>query len=169
MKKLISLPFILFILNFNAQKDGDIYNITSFVSDNIELIKNTNPKKIKDRIKFNYLLKTHLMVNSRLIDTYLFQFRLHKELKLKMSHDQNYIKFKNRMIVILGGTLGGIVSFAIVNRTLDTFSAGVLTILVIMPIMAVLTLVPLIGLEKIRVQLLKDYFLSLNRYYYSDF
>jgi hypothetical protein len=53
MKNLIAIPFFLFILNLNAQKDGDIYNITSFVSDNIELIKNTNPKKIKDRIKFN--------------------------------------------------------------------------------------------------------------------
>jgi hypothetical protein len=67
------------------------------------------------------------------------------------------------MIVILGGTLSGIVSFAIVNLTYDAFSAALITILVIMPIIAVLTLVPLIGLEKIRVQLLKDYFLSLNQ------
>ena len=116
MKKLITFPFILLILNFNSQNDGDTYNIISFVSDNIELIKNTNPKKVKDRIKFNYLLKTHIKVNSGLIDTYLFQFRLNKELKLKMSNDQNYIKFKNRMIVPLGFILIGIVSFAIVNN-----------------------------------------------------
>ena len=116
MKKLITFPFILLILNFNSQNDGDTYNIISFVSDNIELIKNTNPKKVKDRTKFNYLLKTHIKVNSGLIDAYLFQFRLNKELKLKMSNDQNYIKFKNRMIVPLDFILIGIVSFAIVNN-----------------------------------------------------
>ena len=64
MKKLISLPFILFLLNFNAQNDGDIYNIKSYVSDNIELIKNTNPEKVKDRIKFNNSLRTHILRNS---------------------------------------------------------------------------------------------------------
>tara|TARA_B110000285_G_scaffold78825_1_gene90752 strand:+ start:75 stop:269 length:195 start_codon:yes stop_codon:yes gene_type:complete len=64
MKKLISLPFILLILNFNAQNDGDIYNIKSYVSDNIELIKNTNPEKVKDRIKFNNSLRTHILRNS---------------------------------------------------------------------------------------------------------
>ena len=64
MKKLISLPFILLILNFNAQNDGDIYNIKSFVSDNIELIKNTNPEKVKDRIKFNNSLRIHILRNS---------------------------------------------------------------------------------------------------------
>ena len=64
MKKLISLPFILLILNFNAQNDGDIYNIKSYVSDNIELIKNTNPEKVKDRIKFNNSLRIHILRNS---------------------------------------------------------------------------------------------------------
>ena len=64
MIKLISLPFILFLLNFNAQNDGDIYNIKSYVSDNIELIKNTNPEKVKDRIKFNNSLRTHILRNS---------------------------------------------------------------------------------------------------------
>ena len=163
MKNLIALPFILFILNFNAQKDGDIYNIKSFVSDNIELIKNTNPKKVKDRIKFNYLLKTHIKVNSGLIDTYLFQFRLNKELKLKMSNDQNYIKFKNRMIVPLGLVLFGIVSFVIVNNITYPRKASLISAFIIMPIMAVSKLIHQIGLEKIRVQLLKNYFLSLNQ------
>jgi hypothetical protein len=159
MKKLIALPFILFILNFNAQKDGDTYNIISFVSDNIELIKNTNPKKIKDIIKFNYLLKTHIKVNSGLIDTYLFQFRLNKELKLKMSNDQNYIKFKNRMIVSLCGTLISIVSLA----TPKSYSPYTVTFgEVFVPVMAVFTLISKIGLEKVRVQLLKDYFLSIS-------
>jgi hypothetical protein len=159
MKKLIALPFILFILNFNAQKDGDTYNIISFVSDNIELIKNTNPKKIKDRIKFNYLLKTHIKVNSGLIDTYLFQFRLNKELKLKMSNDQNYIKFKNRMIVSLCGTLISIVSLA----TPKSYSPYTVTFgEVFVPVMAVFTLISKIGLGKVRVQLLKDYFLSIS-------
>ena len=162
MKKLIALPFILFILNFNAQKDGDTYNIISFVSDNIELIKNTNPKKIKDRIKFNYLLKTHIKVNSGLIDTYLFQFRLIKELKLKMSNDQNYIKFKNRKKIYFGALLSGVVSFATVNLILDPLAASIISILFIMPITAVLAAIPIIGMEKIRVQLLKDYFLSIS-------
>ena len=165
MKNLIALPFILFILNFNAQKDGDIYNIKSFVSDNIELIKNTNPKNKKDRIIFNYLLETHIRVNSRLIDTYLFQFRLNKELKLKMSNYQNYIKFKNRMIVPLGVALIGIVSFAIVIDSTKShpYKANLIGTLIIMPIMAVLYKIHQIGIEKIRVQLLKDYFLSLNQ------
>ena len=154
MKKLIALPFILFILNFNAQKDGDTYNIISFVSDNIELIKNTNPKKIIDRIKLNYLLNTHIKVNSGLIDTYLFKFRLIKELKLKMSNDQNYIKFKNRMIVSLGGGLISIVSFA----TMISFDI----FFFLPPVVTSFTLISKIGLEKIRVQLLKDYFLSIN-------
>jgi hypothetical protein len=165
MKYLIVLPFILLILNFNAQKDGDIYNIISFVSDNIKLIKNTNPKKVKDRIKFNYLLKTHIKENSGLIDTYLFQFRLNKELKLKMSNDQNYIKFKNRMIVPLGVVLIGIVSFAFVIDLTKSYpyKASLIGAFIIMPIMAVLTKIYQIGLEKIRVQLLKNYFLSLNQ------
>jgi hypothetical protein len=163
MKKLIVLPFILFILNFNAQKDGDIYNIISFVSDNIELIKNTNPKKVKDRIKFNYLLKTHIKENSGFIDTYLFQFRLIKELKLKMSNDQNYIKFKNRMIVSLGAFYSGVVILPTVNFFNFNnyfFFRGFIQVGAILTVL--LTLIPKIGLEKIRVQLLKDYFLSIS-------
>ena len=151
MKKLIALPFILFILNFNAQKDGDIYNIISFVSDNIELIKNINPEKVRDRTKFNNLLRTHISRNS-----------LNKELKLKMSNNQNYVKFKNRKKIYFGALLSGVVSFAIVNLTYDAFSAALITILVIMPITAVLAAIPIIGMEKIRVQLLKDYFLSIS-------
>ena len=163
MKKLIALPFILFILNFNAQKDGDTYNIISFVSDNIELIKNTNPKKVKDRIKFNYLLKTHIKENSGLIDTYLFQFRLIKELKLKMSNDQNYIKFKNRMIVSLGAYYSGVVILPTVNFFNFNnyfFFRGFIQVGAILTVL--LTLIPKIGLEKVRVQLLKDYFLSIS-------
>ena len=164
MKKLIALPFILFILNFNAQKDGDTYNIISFVSDNIELIKNTNPKKVKDRIKFNYLLNTHIKENSGFIDTYLFQFRLIKELKLKMSNDQNYIKFKNRMIVSLGAYYSGVVilpTVSFLNFNNYFFFRGFIQVGAILTVL--LTLIPKIGLEKIRVQLLKDYFLSLNQ------
>ena len=151
MKKLIALPFILFILNYNAQKDGDIYNIISFVSDNIELIKNINPEKVRDRTKFNNLLRTHISRNS-----------LNKELKLKMSNNQNYVKFKNRKKIYFGALLSGVVSFATVNLTYDAFSAALITILVIMPITAVLAAIPIIGMEKIRVQLLKDYFLSIS-------
>ena len=152
MKKLIFLPFILLILNFNAQNDGDIYNTKSFVSDNIELIKNTNPEKVRDRTKFNYLLRTHISRNS-----------LNKELKLKMSNNQNYIKFKNRKKIYFGALLGGVVSFATVNLILDPLAASIISILFIMPITAVLAAIPIIGMEKIRVQLLKDYFLSLNQ------
>jgi hypothetical protein len=151
MKKLIALPFILFILNFNAQNDGDIYNIKSFVSDNIELIKNTNPEKVRDRTKFNYLLRTHISRNS-----------LNKELKLKMSNNQNYVKFKNRKKIYFGALLSGVVSFATVNLILDPLAASIISILFIMPITAVLAAIPIIGMEKIRVQLLKDYFLSIS-------
>ena len=151
MKKLIALPFILFILNFNAQKDGDIYNIISFVSDNIELIKNINPEKVRDRTKFNYLLRTHISRNS-----------LNKELKLKMSNNQNYVKFKNRKKIYFGALLSGVVSFATVNLILDPLAASIISILFIMPITAVLAAIPIIGMEKIRVQLLKDYFLSIS-------
>ena len=152
MKKLISLPFILFLLNFNAQNDGDIYNIKSFVSDNIELIKNTNPEKVRDRTKFNYLLRTHISRNS-----------LNKELKLKMSNNQNYIKFKNRKKIYFGALLSGVVSFATVSLILDPLSASIISILFIMPITAVLAAIPIIGMDKIRVQLLKDYFLLVNK------
>jgi hypothetical protein len=151
MKKLIALPFILFILNYNAQKDGDIYNIISFVSDNIELIKNINPEKVRDRTKFNYLLRTHISRNS-----------LNKELKLKMSNNQNYVKFKNRKKIYFGALLSGVVSFATVNLILDPLAASIISILFIMPITAVLAAIPIIGMEKIRVQLLKDYFLSIS-------
>jgi hypothetical protein len=152
MIKLIVLPFILLILNFNAQKDGDIYNIKSFVSDNIELIKNTNPEKVRDRTKFNYLLRTHISRNS-----------LNKELKLKMSNNQNYIKFKNRKKIYFGALLSGVVSFATVSLILDPLSASIISILFIMPITAVLAAIPIIGMDKIRVQLLKDYFLLVNK------
>ena len=152
MIKLISLPFILLILNFNAQNDGDIYNIKSFVSDNIELIKNTNPEKVRDRTKFNYLLRTHISRKS-----------LNKELKLKMSNNQNYIKFKNRKKIYFGALLSGVVSFATVSLILDPLSASIISILFIMPITAVLAAIPIIGMDKIRVQLLKDYFLLVNK------
>ena len=152
MIKLISLPFILLILNFNAQNDGEIYNIKSFVSDNIELIKNTNPEKVRDRTKFNYLLRTHISRNS-----------LNKELKLKMSNNQNYIKFKNRKKIYFGALLSGVVSFATVSLILDPLSASIISILFIMPITAVLAAIPIIGMDKIRVQLLKDYFLLVNK------
>ena len=163
MKKLISLPFILLILNFNAQNDGDIYNIKSFVSDNIELIKNTNPKKVKDRIKFNYLLRNHILRNSGLIGSYLFEFRLNKELKLKMSNNQNYIKFKNRKIIYLGALLSGVVSSATVSFILDPLAVGLITVFIILPTTAVLSLISIVGIEKNRVSLYKDYFLLVNK------
>ena len=163
MKKLISLPFILLILNFNAQNDGDIYNIKSFVSDNIELIKTTNPKKVKDRIKFNYLLRNHILRNSGLIDSYLFQFRLNKEL-LKMSNNQNYIKIKNRTIfssvVLLSGFISSVL---IITNSNDALFAVLTTFFIIIPSSAVLSLIPQIGTGKIRAQLLKDYFLLVNK------
>ena len=163
MKNLIVLPFILLILNFNAQNDLDIYNIKSFVSDNIELIKNTNPKKIKDRIKFNNLLSNHILRNSGLIGSYLFQFRLNKELKLKMSNNQNYIKFKNRKIIYLGALLSGVVSSATLSFILDPLAVGLITVFIILPTTAVLSLISIVGIEKNRVPLYKDYFLLVNK------
>ena len=122
------------------------------MSDNIELIKNTNPEKVRDRTKFNYLLRTHISRNS-----------LNKELKLKMSNNQNYIKFKNRKKIYFGALLSGVVSFATVSLILDPLSASIISILFIMPITAVLAAIPIIGMDKIRVQLLKDYFLLVNK------
>ena len=47
MNKIISLPLLLLVLNFNAQKDFITkYDLKTFVSNNYELIENFNPKKI---------------------------------------------------------------------------------------------------------------------------
>ena len=162
MKKLISLPFILFLLTFNAQNDGDIYNIKSYVSDNIELIKNTNTEKVKDRIKFNLSLRNHVIRNSGLIDNYLFQFRLNKELNFKMSKNENYIKLKNKNF-FLGITLISCVLSSAVTLAIEPFFGLIVTFIVILPITVLLATVSQIGTIKLRTQLIKDYFLLVNQ------
>ena len=52
MNKIIALPLLLLVLNFNAQKDFITkYDLKTFVSNNYELIENINSEKKKDRIK----------------------------------------------------------------------------------------------------------------------
>jgi len=82
MNKILALPILLLVLNFNAQKDFvNKYNIKDFVSNNIELIENFNPEKNKDRRKFEMKLLQHRLKNSGIIANYLFEIRLKGELK----------------------------------------------------------------------------------------
>ena len=61
MNKIIALPLLLLVLNFNAQKDFIIkYDLKTFASNNYELIENFNPKKNNERIKFRKLLSQHI-------------------------------------------------------------------------------------------------------------
>ena len=57
MIKIIALPLLLIVLNFNAQKDFITkYDLKTFVSNNYELIENINSKKKKDSL---YMLFQH--------------------------------------------------------------------------------------------------------------
>ena len=113
MNKLIVLPFLFLILNFNAQKDFvNKYDIKNFVRNNIELIENLNHEKFKDRRKFEMKLLQHRINNSGIVANYFFEIRLMGELKNKMSDNINFIKIRNRNMisngVLLIASLGSI-------------------------------------------------------------
>ena len=162
MNKIIALPLLLLVLNFNAQKDFvSIYNIKDFVSNNIELIENLNPEKIKDRREFEMKLLQHRLKNSGIIANYFFEIRLKGELKKYMSDNNNFIKIRNRNMISKGVLL--IATLASLGLTIqDPFVGFLVSILFIYPSAIVLTIVPQIGTRKIRAQLLKDYFLSIS-------
>ena len=161
MNKIISLPLLLLVLNFNAQKDFITkYDLKTFVSNNYELIENFNPKKIKDRREFKMKLLQHRLKNNGIIENYLFKSRLGNELKNKMSENKNYIKSKNRAL-ISGGISTIAVTGILVFFTIDPY-VGVIAAVILSPPALVLSLIPLIGVKKIIAQLHKDYFLSIS-------
>jgi hypothetical protein len=161
MNKIIAIPFFLIVLNFNAQKDFiSKYNIKDFVSNNIELIENLNPKKIEDRIKFKKKLLQHRLKNNGIIANYLFKTRLGYELKKTMSNNKNFIKIRNRNIISGGIGLIAIAS-SVVAFSKEPLFGFLVSILFIYPSAIVLAIIPKIGSGKIRAQLLKDYFLSI--------
>jgi hypothetical protein len=162
MNKLIVLPFLFLILNFNAQKDFvNKYDIKNFVRNNIELIENLNPEKFKDRRKFEMKLLQHRINNSGIVANYFFEIRLMGELKNKMSDNINFIKIRNRNMISNGVLL--IASLGSIGIMLqDPFLGLLFSVVIIYPIAIVLAIIPQIGKGKIRAQLLKDYFLSIN-------
>ena len=162
MNKLIVLPFLFLIFNFNAQKDFvNKYDIKNFVRNNIELIENLNPEKFKDRRKFEMKLLQHRINNSGIVANYFFEIRLMGELKNKMSDNINFIKIRNRNMISNGVLLiASLGSIGIMIQ--DPFLGFLLSVVIIYPIAIVLAIIPLIGKGKIRAQLLKDYFLSIN-------
>lgn len=162
MNKLIVLPFLFLILNFNAQKDFvNKYDIKNFVRNNIELIENLNPEKFKDRRKFEMKLLQHTINNSGIVANYFFEIRLMGELKNKMSDNINFIKIRNRNMISNGVLL--IASLGSIGIMLqDPFLGLLFSVVIIYPIAIVLAIIPQIGKGKIRAQLLKDYFLSIN-------
>ena len=162
MNKLIVLPFLFLILNFNAQKDFvNKYDIKNFVRNNIELIENLNPEKFKDRRKFEMKLLQHRINNSGIVANYFFEIRLMGELKHKMSDNINIIKIRNRKMISNGVLL--IASLGSIGIMLqDPFLGLLFSVVIIYPIAIVLAIIPQIGKGKIRAQLLKDYFLSIN-------
>ena len=149
-------------MNFNAQKDFvNKYDIKNFVRNNIELIENLNPEKFKDRRKFEMKLLQHRINNSGIVANYFFEIRLMGELKNKMSDNINFIKIRNRNMISNGVLLiASLGSIGIMIQ--DPFLGLLFSVVIIYPIAIVLAIIPLIGKGKIRAQLLKDYFLSIN-------
>ena len=160
MNKIIALPLLLLVLNFNAQKDFITkYDLKTFVSNNYELIENFNPKKNNERIKFKKILSQHIKKNygikANLND---FPKGLGKEFKKTMSDNENYIKLRNRAIIGLGINIIGLISVLAIE---DPYVA-LFYVFFIYPCVAVLSLITLIGAPKIKAQLNKDYFLSIS-------
>ena len=162
MNKIIALPLLLLVLNFNAQKDFIIkYDLKTFASNNYELIENFNPKKNNERIKFRKLLSQHIKKNYG-IKANLNEFPkgLGKELKKTMSDNENYIKLRNRAIINIGIIITGISTIAVWADG-DPF-ATIIAAIIILPPTLVLSSITLIGVPKIKAQLNKDYFLSIS-------
>ena len=162
MNKIISIPLLLLVLNFNAQKDFiNKYDLKTFVSNNYELIENFNPKKNIERIKFKKLLSQHIKKNNGK-KAYFSEFL--KEFPLDLKNHSNYrsyiIKLRIRAIISLGITITGISTIALWGEG-DQF-ATILAAIIILPPTSVIALIPFIGVSKIRAKLHKDYFLSIS-------
>ena len=162
MNKIISLPILLLVLNFNAQKDFIIkYDLKTFASNNYELIENFNPKKNNERIKFNKILSQHIKKNNG-NKAYFSEFP--QEFALDLKNNPNYqsylIKFRNRFIISLGIAITGVIVLGAIAST-DPYGA-IFAMIFILPSTAVLSLIPFIGISKIKAQLHKDYFLSIS-------
>tara|TARA_X000000950_G_scaffold84864_1_gene106762 strand:- start:108 stop:611 length:504 start_codon:yes stop_codon:yes gene_type:complete len=162
MNKIISLPLLLLVLNFNAQKDFITkYDLKTFVSNNYELIENFNPKKNNERIKFNKLLSQHIKKNNgkkAYFSDFLTEFP--KDLKNHPNWRSYYIKRRDRVIISL--LINGIgISTIAVWAEGDLF-AFIIAAIIILPPTFVISLIPFIGISKIKAQLHKDYFLSIS-------
>ena len=162
MNKIIALPLLLLVLNFNAQKDFITkYDLKTFVSNNYELIENFNPKKNNERIKFRKLLSQHIKKNNGK-KAYFFDFQ--KEFARDLRNHPNYrsyfIKIRSRAIISLGITITGISTIAVLAEG-DPF-AFIIAAIIILPPTSVIALIPFIGVSKISAQLHKDYFLSIS-------
>ena len=164
MIKIIALPLLLIVLNFNAQKDFITkYDLKTFVSNNYELIENINSKKKKDRIKLYMKLFQHrkkqnngIMANSK------FNKDMRLELKEKMSDNENFIKIRNRArisIVINITALIGVV--AILYNNTDPL-VGILAAFITLSSAVLVSIIPIITTSKLNAQLLKDYLLSIS-------
>ena len=106
-------------------------------------------------------LLQHRINNSGIVANYFFEIRLMSELKNKMSDNINFIKIRNRNMISNGVLL--IASLGSIGIMLqDPFLGLLFSVVIIYPIAIVLAIIPQIGKGKIRAQLLKDYFLSIN-------
>ena len=162
MNKIIALPLLLLVLNFNAQKDFITkYDLKTFVSNNYELIENFNPKKNNERIKFRKLLSQHIKKNNGK-KAYFFDFQ--KEFARDLRNHPNYrsysIKIRIRAIINIGIIITGISTIAVWADG-DPF-ATIIAAIIILPLTLVLSSITLIGVPKIKAQLNKDYFLSIS-------
>ena len=161
MNKIIALPLFLLLLNFNAQENFiNKYDLKTFVSNNYELIENFNPKKNKERIKFNKKLSQHIIKNNENKEILEFRQRLGFELINNSNYQSFLIKFRNRVKISLGITITGIIVLGAIAST-DPYAA-IFAMIFILPTVAVLSIIPLIGIDPIRSQLHKDYFLSIS-------
>ena len=164
MNKIIALPILLLVLNFNAQKDFITkYDLKTFVSNNYEQIENFNPKNIRERKEFIKIIPTYLYFSR--YHKLFFKYGMDLELKEKMSGNKNYIKFRNRNIITKGVIFIAIASSAVAFRLghLENSLFGFLvSFLFIYPSAIVLAIIPQIGISKIKAQLLKDYLLSIS-------
>ena len=162
MNKIISLPLLLLVLNFNAQKDFITkYDLKTFVSNNYELIENFNPKKNNERIKFRKLLSQHIKKNNgRKAYFFDFQKEFGRDLRNHPNYRSFFSKIRNRAIISLGITITGISTVAVWAEG-DPF-AFIIASIIILPPTLVIALIPFIGVSKISAQLHKDYFLSIS-------